>query len=43
MYIHSQIAALHEGVAHLMSTPMEFHNIAFIEPVLTPAPTTTVF
>ena len=32
MYIHSQISKLHEGVAQKMSTPINFHNIAFIEP-----------
>jgi hypothetical protein len=31
MYIHSQISKLYEGVAHKMSTPIAFHNIAFIE------------
>ena len=33
MYIHSQISKLYEGVAHKMSTPIAFHNIAFIEPM----------
>jgi len=32
MYIHSQISKLYEGVAQKMSTPINFHNIAFIEP-----------
>ena len=32
MYIHSQIAKLHEGIAQRMSTNAPFHNIAFIEP-----------
>ena len=36
MYIHSQISQLYKGVAHKMSTPIAFHNIAFIE-----APTMT--
>ena len=32
MYIRSQISRLYEGVAQKMSTPINFHNIAFIEP-----------
>ena len=32
MYIHSQISKLYEGVAQKMSTPINFHNISFIEP-----------
>ena len=32
MYIHSQISKLYEGVAQKMSTPIDYHNIAFIEP-----------
>ena len=32
MYIHSQISKLYEGVAAKMSTPIPYHNIAFIEP-----------
>ena len=32
MYIHSQISKLYEGVAQKMSTPIGYHNIAFIEP-----------
>ena len=32
MYIHSQISQLYEGVAAKMSTPIPYHNIAFIEP-----------
>ena len=35
MYIHSQISKLYEGVAQKMSTPIEYHNIAFIEPAMT--------
>ena len=31
MYIHSQISQLYKGVAQKMSTPIQFHNIAFIE------------
>ena len=31
MYIHSQISQLYKGVAQKMSTPLQFHNIAFIE------------
>jgi len=31
MYIHIQISKLYEGVAQKMSTPIEYHNIAFIE------------
>ena len=36
MYIHSQISQLYKGVAQKMSTPITFHNIAFIK-----APSTT--
>ena len=32
MYIHSQISKLYEGVAQKMSKPIQYHNIAFIEP-----------
>ena len=32
MYIHSQISKLSQGVAQKMSTPINYHNIAFIEP-----------
>ena len=32
MYIHSQISKLYEDIAQKMSTPITFHNIAFIEP-----------
>jgi len=32
MYIHSQISKLYEGVTQKMNTPINFHNIAFIEP-----------
>ena len=32
MYTHSQISELYEVVAQKMSTPITFHNIAFIEP-----------
>ena len=35
MYIHSQISVLYEGVAQKMSTPIDYHNIAFIEPATT--------
>jgi len=31
MYIHSQISKLYEGVAQKISTPIEYHNIVFIE------------
>ena len=34
MYIHSQISQLYKGVAQKMSTPIDYHNIAFIEPML---------
>jgi hypothetical protein len=34
MYIHSQISQLYKGVAQKMSTPIDYHNIAFIEPQL---------
>ena len=33
MYIHSQISKLYEGVAQKMSTPIDYHNIALIEPL----------
>ena len=32
MYIHSQISKFYEVFAQNMSTPITFHNIAFIEP-----------
>ena len=32
MYIHSQISKLYEGMAQKMITPINYHNIAFIEP-----------
>ena len=34
MYIHSQISQLYKGVAQKMSTPIDYHNNAFIEPML---------
>jgi len=32
MHINSQISKLYGGVAHKMSTPIEYLNFAFIEP-----------
>jgi len=34
MYIHSQISQLYNGVTQKMSTPIDYHNISFIEPQL---------
>ena len=42
MHIHSQISKLQEeGVAHKMSIPIDFHNIAFIEPTMESMPILT--
>ena len=33
MYIRIKISKLYEGVAKNVSTPVSYHNIAFIEPI----------